>query len=128
MSTTVDGREIYPVKDADVPALLDNLRMGGASAINWCLIAADTLEALWIRNREWRQAVEADIAREAKDISTHDQWTGSHAAESKRFLGEGSGTLSGDPESATRAIANAQAKWAALHPPEPAVVEPAEDG
>lgn len=52
MRTTVDGREIFPVKDDKVPELLDNLRRGGQSAIDWCLIAADTLEALWLDKKE----------------------------------------------------------------------------
>ncbi len=49
MITTVDGREIYPVRDEKVPELLDNLRRGGQSAVDWCLVAADTLEGLLMR-------------------------------------------------------------------------------
>ena len=40
-------RSIYPVEDEKIPELIDNLRRH--SGRDWTLIAADTLEAMWLR-------------------------------------------------------------------------------
>lgn len=72
MSTTVDGREIFPVKDDEIPDLLAKLRDPQvAKPLVWMAYAADTIEAFWLHKRDWHRAIEMDIAEEkAKGRST----------------------------------------------------------
>lgn len=69
MSTFLNDREIFPVKDENMPKLLDDVRGESPSTIVR-VIAADMLEYLWLREREWRRAAAADVAAErAKKLS-----------------------------------------------------------